>query len=207
MFKKLRNRRSRGLPVHHRPCPPAAQAQTPQQAPAPAPTPPPPACTGSGTRPAPPRRRRRPAQGSGAGRVRVGYLNCQVARGVGFSVRDDAQPHLHLRARAAARRRPMSARSSIRHEPRLRERGVIVWGVDCAQRNIEPGSLAGNYGGVAAGVADRVRPRRQRAVRRLSSNQFGLPPGQLQRAIARPERRRPAIARPSAACAPRKRTP
>jgi hypothetical protein len=54
-------------------------------------------------------------------------------------------------------------------------RGVIIWGVIAPSGNIEPGSLMGNYGGVAAGVAIGYGLGAN-ALFGGSNNQFGLQP-------------------------------
>ena len=91
-----------------------------------------------------------PAQGSG---VRVGYLNCQVARGVGFVFGMTRNLSCTYAPQSGT---PETYTGEIQQygvNLGFIERGIIVWAVVAPTANIQPGSLAGNYGGVAAGVA------------------------------------------------------
>jgi hypothetical protein len=133
----------------------AAQAQAPAQPPAQAPAP-------------------APAQGSGSG-VRVGYLNCQVARGVGFVFGMTRTLTCTFNPSSGTPETYVGDIQQYGVNVGFVNRGVIVWGVIAPSANIEPGSLMGNYGGVAAGVAVGYGLGAN-ALFGGSSNQFGLQP-------------------------------
>jgi len=104
------------------------------------------------TQPQAPAQPQTPPQGGGAG-VRAGYLNCQVARGVGFvfgMTRNLTCTYAHGQSA------PETYTGDIQQygvNLGFVNRGVIVWAVIAPSGDIAPGSLAGNYGGVAAGAA------------------------------------------------------
>jgi hypothetical protein len=115
-----------------------------------------------------------PAQAQGAG-VRVGYLNCHVARGVGFVF---GMTRSLTCTYASGSGTPESYVGEIQQygvNLGFVDRGVIVWAVVAPTANIEPGSLAGNYGGVAAGAALGYGLGAN-ALFGGSNNQFGLQP-------------------------------
>jgi hypothetical protein len=93
-----------------------------------------------------------PAQAQGGG-VRAGYLNCQVARGVGFIFGMTRNLTCTYSPNNGT---PETYTGEIRQygvNLGFIDRGIIVWAVVAPTVNIEPGSIEGNYGGVAAGVA------------------------------------------------------
>jgi hypothetical protein len=107
--------------------------------------------------------------------VRVGYLNCQVARGVGFVFGMTRNLSCTFAPTSGAAETYVGEIQQYGMNLGFVNRGVIVWGVIAPSGNIEPGSLSGNYGGVAAGVALGYGLGAN-ALFGGSSNQFGLQP-------------------------------
>jgi opacity protein-like surface antigen len=119
-----------------------------------------------------------PAQGSGAG-VRAGYLNCQVARGVGLVFGMTRNLTCTYAPSGGTPETYVGEIQQYGVNLGFIERGIIVWVVVAPTANIEPGSLAGNYGGVAAGVALGYGLGAN-ALFGGSSSQFGLQPVSLE---------------------------
>ena len=107
--------------------------------------------------------------------MRVGYLNCQVARGVGFVFGMTRNLTCTYAPSNGTAETYVGEIQQYGMNLGFVNRGVIVWGVIAPSANIEPGSLAGNYGGVAAGVAIGYGLGAN-ALFGGSSNQFGLQP-------------------------------
>jgi len=86
--------------------------------------------------------------------AQIGYLRCDVAGGISFvfgSTRD-----LECVYTAAATDRVEQYTGVIKTygvDIGFRESGVMIWGVFASQDDPGPGALAGDYGGVTAGVA------------------------------------------------------
>ncbi len=118
------------------------------------------------------------AQGSGSG-VRVGYLNCQVARGVGFVFGMTRNLTCTYAPNNGTPETYVGEIQQYGVNLGFIERGIIVWAVIAPTANIEPGSLSGNYGGVAAGVAVGYGLGAN-ALFGGSNNQFGLQPLSLE---------------------------
>jgi hypothetical protein len=135
---------------------------SPSAAPAPAPAAPAPAA------PAP------PAQASGAG-VRAGYLNCQVSRGVGFVFGMTRNLTCAYAPNGGTAENYTGQIQQYGVNLGFIERGIIMWVVVAPSARVEPGSLAGNYGGVAAGAALGYGLGAN-ALFGGSNNQFGLQP-------------------------------
>jgi hypothetical protein len=92
-----------------------------------------------------------PAVAQGAG-VRVGYLTCHTARGVGFVFGMTRNLNCTYAPSSGEPERYTGQIQQFGVNLGFLERGVIVWAVVAPTANIARGSLAGGYGGVAAGV-------------------------------------------------------
>jgi len=90
------------------------------------------------------------AQGAG---IRVGYLTCQTARGVGFVFGMTRQIECTYAPSSGEHERYTGQIQQFGVNLGFIDRGVIMWAVVAPTANIARGSLAGGYGGVAAGVA------------------------------------------------------
>jgi len=115
------------------------------------------------------------AEAQGGAGVRVGYLNCNVARGVGFVFGMTRNITCTYASGSGTPERYVGEIQQYGVNLGFVDRGVIVWTVVAPTANIEPGSLAGSYGGVAAGVALGYGLGAN-ALFGGSSNQFGLQP-------------------------------
>lgn len=119
-----------------------------------------------------------PVQAQGSG-VRVGYLNCQVARGVGFVFGMTRNLTCTYAPTSGTAETYTGSIQQYGVNLGFIERGIIVWAVVAPTAQIEPGSLAGNYGGVAAGVAVGYGLGAN-ALFGGSNSQFGLQPVSLE---------------------------
>ena len=94
------------------------------------------------------------AEATEAAKGQIGYLRCDVAGGVSFifgSTRD-----LDCVYTATGTDLVENYTGTIKTfgvDIGFRESGVMLWGVFASQDDPGPGALAGNYGGVTAGVA------------------------------------------------------
>jgi hypothetical protein len=92
------------------------------------------------------------SQAAADGGVKVGVLTCNVSSGWGFILGSSKDVRCNYAPAKGVSEHYDGTISKIGVDVGYTQGGVIIWNVIAPASNVEPGALAGGYGGVTAGA-------------------------------------------------------